>query len=289
MILLNRLRAENLWIAWTLLIAGAVLAAGTPAIAGEIETKAGSQSGDPGELITDRPDYTESTETVATGFAQLELGLQTSAHALHDGNTYTFGGPFPLLRIGLNHRLELRLGTDGMQVESGSEGGILYRSSGMSDLEAGIKLRLMGEGRRLPSVSVIGALSLPVGGSHFSSGGRDAILQVCWSKDLAKGFDIGGNFNLRRDTNGAVLLEHGYSLTTGHKLPGGLRGFWEIYRISPIPGDERAHWIADSGISRRLGRNVQVDVEIGHTVVAATPCWLIGFGLAVRGPVGSLF
>jgi hypothetical protein len=67
-------------------------------------------------------------------------------------------------------------------------------------------------------------------------------------------------------------------------LPGGLRGFWEVYRISPIPYDEAAHWVADTGISKVLKDRLQVDVMVGHTMLARTPCWVVGTGFSIRVP-----
>jgi hypothetical protein len=54
------------------------------------------------ELVTDRPDQTESTEIVPKGFVQTELGLGDA-----DGADATFAG---LARIGLSERIELRVG-----------------------------------------------------------------------------------------------------------------------------------------------------------------------------------
>ena len=58
----------------------------------------------PPELVTDRPDATESTETVPRGWFQAELGVgdEDLGEVLGTG----------LLRIGLADRVELRLGAD---------------------------------------------------------------------------------------------------------------------------------------------------------------------------------
>lgn len=234
------------------------------------------------EISTDRPDYTESTDTVGRGMVQLEGGSLWT----WQGPTHTLAVPNALLRMGLARRLELRLSSDGFVRESVRRNGTWERNSGGADLAIGVKLALFGERRLLPALSAIAALSLPVGSERFSSGGYDPFFKLCWSKSLPKAFDAGGNVVAQLDTAGpGMLVKRTVSLSVGHGLFGGLRGFWEVYRISPIA----AQTIADTGLSKLLGKNVEVDVSVGHTVAARTPSWFAGAGFAVRSPWRALF
>jgi hypothetical protein len=122
-------------------------------------------------------------------------------------------------------------------------------------------------------------LSLPVGSPRFSSGGYDPFFKLCWSKSLPKAFDAGGNVVAQLATAGpGTSVEQSVSLSVGHKLPGGLRGFWEVYRISP----HEAQTIADTGLSRVLGKNVEIDVLVGHTLLAQRSSWFAGAGFGIR-------
>jgi hypothetical protein len=80
------------------------------------------------DLVTDRPDQTESTEIVPKGSVQSELGLGDS-----DGADATAAG---LARIGLADRVELRVGLDELFL-SGPEDAI--------DVSLGTKIRLARE------------------------------------------------------------------------------------------------------------------------------------------------
>jgi hypothetical protein len=229
----------------------------------------------PDEISTDRPDYTESTDTVGRGIGQLEGGLLWTSEAPR----HTLTVPNALLRIGIARRLELRLASDGFVRESVLGNGTWERNSGGADLAIGAKLALVGERRLLPALSVIGALSLPVGSPRFSSGGYDPFFKLCWSKSLPKAFDAGGNVVAQLATAGpGTSVEQSVSLSVGHKLPGGLRGFWEVYRISP----HEAQTIADTGLSRILGKNVEIDVLVGHTLLAQRSSWFAGAGFGIR-------
>jgi len=128
---------------------------------------------------------------------------------------------------------------------------------------------------------VIGEVSIPVGATYFTSGRVDPGVELCWSKSLPHDFDIGGNVNFKRLIASATT-ETAYSLTAGKKFGWGFGVFGEMYRISPIEGDELAHWVVDSGVTKLLGPNAQFDAMIGHTINARTPYWFVGMGFSVR-------
>ncbi|MCX6621785.1 MAG: transporter [Acidobacteria bacterium] len=245
------------------------------------------------EMSSDRPGFSESTDVLAPGSMQFEGGVLLSRQELGTSSVRSLGGPFLLVRMGLVRRVELRWSADGYGVESELSGAGRSRRSGMSDAMAGFKVRVFEERRHAPALSVIGAMSLPIGSRAFSSGGREPQVKLCWSKSLPGGFDTGGNVNFqwRAQGGGTGRAE---SFAAGHKIPGGMRLYGEVYRISPIEGEEDAQWITNGGGTKSLGRQVQVDVEVGHTVRSRTPGWFVGAGLAVRlphglGPVGRLF
>jgi len=142
-----------------------------------------------------------------------------------------------------------------------------------------LKVRLWNERSYAPAFAVIGAVSVPTGSAYFTSGSRDPLLELCWSKGLPRGLDVGGNINFRW---APTETERAVSLTTGKQLSCGFRTYGEIYRISPIDADEPAHWIANTGVTKQLGVRAQIDVEVGHTVNARTPYWFAGAGFAIR-------
>ncbi len=189
--------------------------------------------------------------------------------------------PYSLLRLGLTRFAELRLSADGFTSESGAVDGAWEQHSGGSDLEIASKVRVLDEKVHLPALAFIAGASVPTGAGYFSSGRVNPFLELCWSKSLPGGFDAGGNVNFQW---GGTETEHAYSLSVGHKLGRGFGVYGEIYRISPIDGDEAAHWVANSGITKLLGTNAQLDIEAGHTVNARTPYWFVGAGFAIRMP-----
>jgi len=63
------------------------------------------------DLVSDRPDQTESSDTVASGYVQFELGWTRSRNDEDDATLDAF--PETLVRVEVTSHLELRFGFDG--------------------------------------------------------------------------------------------------------------------------------------------------------------------------------
>lgn len=123
-----------------------------------------SVSGGREPLVTDRPDFTESAQTVAPRAVQLEAG-QTFTR---EGDVRSVSIGEVLVRAGINDRAELRVSANSYLVERiGS-----VRSKGMEDGSLGVKLRLLKGSEDpgpLPAVSIIAGASVPSGSSNQRS------------------------------------------------------------------------------------------------------------------------
>src|SRR5579864_9417726 len=135
------------------------------------------------EIVTDRPDVTESAVVVPKGSLQLENGLTWTS----DLGAKTIDLSETLMRFGVSTRTEIRI------VVPNYLGGLSSPdiASGFGDLALGLKQQL----GPLPGgfdLSVIAALSLPTGSDRVSSHGLDPFIKLPWSKDLRAGWSIGG-------------------------------------------------------------------------------------------------
>ena len=127
---------------------------------------------------------------------------------------------------------------------------------------------------------------MPTGSYGFSSLGYDPSMKAAYAKTLPAGFSFGRNVNAAAlSTPDGRVMQQGYSWTVGHGLPGGFEGFWEVFGVTQWNEAGAQAWIADSGVTRYLGANAQVDVRAGRRMTAAGPDWYFGFGLAVRHAV----
>lgn len=236
------------------------------------------------ELVTDRPDFTESSDVVGRGIVQLEMGTTFESNRTAGDQDRTMSTPLALARIGVSKRLELRFSTDGFVLDSLRTGFGQATTKGQADLEVGAKFVLStGDATRGFQMAVIPMASLPTGSDAMSSNTVDPTVKFTWAKDLPKDFGLSGNYNVSRlgDELGRYT-EHALSLSLGHDLMGGWGGYWETYGFMPQGRPGSAAWTVNTGVTHGIGGNAQVDLEVGRGVTAAAPDWFVGVGLGLR-------
>ena len=232
------------------------------------------------DLVTDRPDFTESSEVVGRGVVQVETGMVMEQDGQGDDRTRALATPQLLVRIGLNQRVELRLGGDGFVSESLRTATGSQRSSGYSDAEIGAKVKLFSADKAGLDIAIIPALSLPTGKDGFSSGGYDPGMKFTWARELPRGFGLSGNLNAASITvDGVREWERAVTLSLGHELAGSWGAYWEGYGFL---ANGSCDCTINTGVTRAFGPNAQFDVEVGRGVSGDAPDWFVGVGFAVR-------
>ncbi|HJO39162.1 MAG: transporter [Vicinamibacterales bacterium] len=234
---------------------------------------AGAQTSD---LVTDRPDSTESATVVGRGLVQVETGYLFAS-------TDDVGGyevPGTLVRVGLGGRTELRLGHGGVV---GSEG-----RHGWSDSTLGIKVNLIeqADGWR-PELAVLGGLSLPTGETGFSSDGVDPSFLVVFAHEVSERVSVGYNLGAawesspeQADRDAAVV----YSLAVGIGLTERLGTFVELFGDQPAREQIDAGLSLDGGFTVLLTPLVQLDVFVGTGLHGSVDDVFVGTGLSFRLP-----
>ncbi|MGH9464186.1 MAG: transporter [Thermoanaerobaculia bacterium] len=227
------------------------------------------------ELVTDRPDFTESALAVPRSRFQLEGGATASKGGSDEA--WSFGEL--LLRIGLSERVELRL-EPGSYAEADGPGGEL---SGWEDAAAGLKVELSagGEGGR-PDIALIAGLSLPTGEQGVGSDEPhpEVVLAVAW--DLTPRLGLGANLGLGETDDGERdFLEGRASVAMGFDLGGHWGGFLEAFALYPESGSgEEAHFV-DAGLTWLATEDLQLDLRAGQGLDADEETF-VGAGFAVR-------
>lgn len=236
-----------------------------------------------GDLVTDRPDFTESSRVVGRGIVQVESGTLLELDGAGDERSRTFTAPLVLMRLGVSRRLELRLSGDGDIVTASGRGPGRVTSRGGSDMEVGAKWVLLEREDSGFAMGIIPMLSLPIGSTLQSSGTYDPAVKLTWAKSLRRGFELSGNVNLSRlsDTFGRYS-EQAYSVSIGHDLVGDWGMYAEGFGFVTPSRDAGQAWTANAGVTHPIGSNAQFDVEAGRGLTAAAPDWFIGMGMAIR-------
>ena len=233
-----------------------------------------------GELVTDRPDFTESAEVVPKGWLQWESGFQFDRAG--DSRGYTFGAP--LLRFGITKKFELRLATDGVV---GQRDAVDPIHRGMADSSIGFKYKFKDESKWLPSFSVIPAVSLPTGHSAFTSSKADPGVKFALGKDVPFGFSVSSNINYNSLTDGIGRYnQSAVTLSVGHGFGERFAGYWELYSFNCDERSSGRMTVFQTGVTTAVGQNTQLDVSVGRRLTSVGPDWLVSFGWATRHPLG---
>ncbi len=238
------------------------------------------------ELVTDRPDQTESSSVVGPGYVQFEGGWTYSEN---DGGVEVRTNAIPeiLLRIGLVERLELRLGFSGYvweDVDTGED------NEGLGDTEVGTKLLLREEGGFLPGAAFLTRLSLPTGESGFSSERADPSFAFLFSHTLTDrlsfGYNMGAVWGAEEDDSGNrhTLSVFRYTATLGVGLMERLGGFVEVFGDVPLSASGGPANLFDGGFTYLIFDNFQIDVASGVGLSHEADDWFITTGATYRFP-----
>ncbi|MCX7877179.1 MAG: transporter [Ignavibacteria bacterium] len=239
------------------------------------------------ELITDRPDQTESAFTVSAGFIQFEGGvsmetysfsylLPTYPEQISQGTRKNFYPSF-LLRTGITNNFEMRLGWGMYKADSSP---IITEP-----LIIGFKLKLADEKKFIPQSAFIFHLSVPLRKEHSDYISPD--FRLAFSHTLTETMSIAYNFGteweLNKSSADGKLV---YTLAGAFDLGKRLSAFAEIFGY--IGSSENARNLINGGLTYLILKNLQADIYFGFGLSENTPDWFTGAGISVKLPAWNV-
>jgi len=233
-------------------------------------------------IVTDRPDFTESSEVVPKGGFQFESGISYEGDTAGGDRSRSFGAPGALLRLGLGFRTELRIAAEGL-ISEAIRGG---RTSGYSDIEVGAKFRLFNQDQIGVDLALMPMVTLPTGADAFTAGAVEPVMTLAWARELPSGFGLTGNLNAGSVSDDAGRFpQQSVSFSLGHSLVAGWNGYLETYGFTRLERDGERAITVNGGVTRPVGDNIQFDLAVGRGLTDAAPDWFVGFGFSIRGPL----
>jgi len=244
----------------------------------------------PPQLVTDRPDQTESSILVPAGFAQLEAGWVFSREDEAGLRVDTHVLPQSLMRIGLIDELELRVGWTGYVSEQTRRGGVEEDADGAGDAEIGAKARLWNR-HGSSSGALIVSVSVPLGADVHTTDRFDPSFRFSASHSLAEnlalGYNIGSTWRSAPDPSGErhTLSDLLYTLALGFgDITPRLSAFVELFGEVPASASGKPRHSLDGGFTFLVRPNLQLDFFSGLGLSDEADDGFFGAGVSVRFP-----
>lgn len=207
-------------------------------------------------IITDRPDQTESSSVIPKRSLQIESGVLVGFTETTNVSEKLVAAPSTLIRLGLTENIELRVFNQYESLKNQNTG---HKHSGISDLEIGAKIQLFQKENANTEVAFLSHLIIPTGSKALTNDKYGTINKLSIAHDLNENFSVG--YNLGYNYYGEGDGDFTYSLAIGHSFTDKVGLYIEPYG-EVVEFNEHV-MNADAGITFLLKPNFQLDVSFG--------------------------
>jgi len=224
------------------------------------------------QIITDRPDQTESSSTIARGGLQIESGVFMGYEGGEFFSTRQTFLPTNLFRYGITNGFELRILNqfEGLEVDNNS-------FQGISDLEIGAKIQMLKKESLNTEIAFLTHLIIPSGTHELTSGKYGSINKICISHELNENTEIGYNlgYNYFGEGDGDLTYSLALGIGVNDKVGIYIEPYGEVINL------EEFILNFDSGITYLVNQNLQLDFSFGTGInhrmnyISAGCSWLI--------------
>lgn len=206
------------------------------------------------QIITDRPDQTESSSTVGNGNLQVESGFLIGYESDNKITTRQILAPSTLFRYGICRTVELRLLSQFEALKYSKK-----HINGISDFELGTKIQILKSDKRNIEIAFLSHLIVPTGTEGLSMGEYGSINKLAISHSLSDNIGLGYNigYNYFNQDQGDLT----YSLALGLSINDKVSVYIEPY--GAVSNFEDFVLNFDSGLTYLIKDNLQLDLSFG--------------------------
>ncbi|MCF8302443.1 MAG: transporter [Bacteroidales bacterium] len=230
------------------------------------------------EMVTDRPDQSESSMVLPKGFLQAETGfIHEKTSELVDNTNYHS----TLLRYGLLDNLELRLGNEYLRSSRElAQGDTTVQ--GLTPLTLGTKIFISEENGIIPELAFLAGVALPyIGREEFTPNHIAPSMRIAATHTISDLFSLGWNFG--GEWSGENSETSGfYSGVLGIGVTDKIGAYVELYGF--LPEDHKPDHRFDAGLTYQVRGNLQLDLSGGLGVNEMAPDGFYSFGISYRMP-----
>lgn len=238
------------------------------------------------ELVTDRPDKTESPITVDAGHFQVEMDFLNYIYDHSEQARIKNLAIAPInLKVGLLNNLDVQIVVQSYNIVRTDDQAGRSRASGFGDVLLRVKANLWGNDGGSTAFGVMPFVKVPTNQDNLGNDALEGGIILPLAIKLPGEWDLGTMLEVDhvQDSSGADYhQEIIQSVTVGHAIVGSLSGYAELFSNRSL--ESNSEWVAtfDCGLTYGLNRNVQFDAGINIGLTDAADDWNPFIGVSVR-------
>ena len=206
------------------------------------------------QIVTDRPDQTESSSTVPKGSLQLESGILIGYEGENQESKRQLLLPTNLFRYGIANWMELRILNQFELLKLGEN-----RFEGIGDLEIGTKIQIIKGENKNTEVAFLTHLIIPTGQDGLTSEKFGSSNKLSISHGINE--NIGLGYNLGYNYFGDGKGDFTYSIALGIGINSKVGIYVEPYGEIANMKEHFANF--DTGFTYLANKNLQFDFSFG--------------------------
>lgn len=234
------------------------------------------------DLVTDRPDKTESPLVVPLNSFQIETGFVFEKQKYSENNfkveVENLSLLTTLLRYSISANAELRMGGEYFHHDSRAN---LQSTlvNGIQSLMVGMKYQLRRNGDIISNIALLAHLALPFGNRELRPQKLEPEIILSFDQDIPEiggiGINLGGSYSSDQNKNLYI-----YSASLGIDINDKLACFVELY--GDVFPKEKVNNYFDAGLTYLFNSNLQADFSFGPSINNFVESWFINFGISLR-------
>lgn len=236
-------------------------------------------------IVTDRPDFVESSNVVEKDEVQIETSLAVERGKL-DGNRGRIKTTPTLIRFGVTDSMELRVETNGSTVARSTNrtSGQSVTERGMADLAIGAKWHLADAVGIFPSLGLLAHLDLASGSPAFRGDGIRPSLRLAAEWELPGEMSLGlmPGVIFDKDDEGRRFTGGIFGVVLGKSWTDHFRTFVEVSMPQITrPRHGGVQTSLDIGAAYLISKQVQVDTALSRGLTNNTYdlSWTVGLSI----------
>lgn len=234
------------------------------------------------EMITDRPDATESPNTVPLKSVQIETGGLFVSNKNNGIKTELWNFNNTLIRYGILKNLELRLAFAVSETREGiNNENLKVVANGFSPLVLGAKVAITEEKGLLPDIGLMIHMSFPfLASEDYKPETTGVSFRFAFAHTLSEKSSLSYNLGARwlDDSPEAAYI---YTISYGYSITEKIGAYAEIYGNFPESSSSNHYW--DAGLTYLIKYNLQLDATVGSGL-SGNQDLLLGAGVSYRFP-----